>query len=81
MNYRLHSEWIHLDPILNDSVIDTSGAGDWTASALINELFKNKSVLSIDVLSQSDLEIALNNAQKVGAASCSYEGARGMMLG
>lgn len=28
---------------------------------------------------ESDLEIALKKAQKVGAESCSYEGARGMM--
>jgi fructokinase len=30
-------------------------------------------------LLESDLETALNEAQKVGAESCSYEGARGMM--
>ena len=40
LNFRLNSEWIHLEPFTNDNVVDTSGAGDWTAAALINELFK-----------------------------------------
>lgn len=77
--YRLNSDWIHLEPVLNENVVDTAGAGDWTAAALINNLFKDKPVHDISELSVSDLEIALNQAQKVGAESCSYEGARGMM--
>ena len=44
-----------------------------------NNLFKNKVVLEISSLLKSDLETALNEAQKVGAESCSYAGARGMM--
>ena len=55
------------------------GAGDWTAAALINNLFKHKVVFGICDLLESDLETALKEAQKVGAESCSYEGARGMM--
>lgn len=77
--YRLDSDWIHLASILNEFVVDTAGAGDWTAAALINNLFKNKVVLEISSLLKSDLETALNEAQKVGAESCSYAGARGMM--
>lgn len=77
--YRLNSGWVHLDPVANDKVVDTSGAGDWTAAALINELFKDKEVKSISSFSASQIEKALNEAQKVGAKSCSYEGARGMM--
>ena len=57
--------------------MDTSGAGDWTAAAFINELFKSRKGLTD--LKEADIEIALNEAQKIGAQSCSYEGARGMM--
>lgn len=79
LRYRLHSEWIQMAPIYNDNIVDTAGAGDWTASALINELFKDKQVKSINDFSLNEIIMALNTAQEVGAKSCSYEGARGMM--
>ena len=79
LSYRHNSDWIHLTPVLNKYVVDTAGAGDWTAAALINILFKDKVVLKISGILESDVETALNEAQKVGAKSCSYEGARGMM--
>lgn len=81
LNYKLNSDWIHLEPFLNEHVVDTAGAGDWTAAALINELFKDKETKRIAEYSASEIENALNEAQKVGAQSCSYEGARGMMQG
>lgn len=77
LNFRLNSEWIHLEPAVNDHVVDTSGAGDWTAAALINELFKEGH--GVECLLKADLESVLNKAQVIGAKSCSYEGARGMM--
>lgn len=79
LSYRLNSDWVHLASVLNECVVDTAGAGDWTAAALINNLFKDKVVLEISSLLKSDLETALNEAQNVGAESCSYAGARGMM--
>ena len=79
LNYRLSGDWKHLEPVANEKVVDTAGAGDWTAAALINYLFKDKVMFGINNLLESDLETALNEAQKVGAESCSYEGARGMM--
>ena len=79
LSYRLNSDWIHLAPVSNEYVVDTAGAGDWTSAALINNLFKDKVMLGICALLESDLETAMNEAQKVGAKSCSYEGARGMM--
>ena len=79
MSYRMNAGWVHLNPVPNDKVVDTAGAGDWTAAALINELFKEKEIKDICRLSASEIESALNEAQKVGARSCSYEGARGMM--
>lgn len=79
LRYRLSGDWKHLEPVANEKVVDTAGAGDWTAAALINNLFKHKVVFGICDLLESDLETALKEAQKVGAESCSYEGARGMM--
>ena len=79
LSYRLNGDWKHLEPVANEKVVDTAGAGDWTAAALINYLFKDKLVFGIFNLLESDLETALKEAQKVGAESCSYEGARGMM--
>lgn len=77
LSYRLNSGWKHLEPMANDKVVDTAGAGDWTAAAFINELFNSRKGLS--GIKAADIEKALNEAQKVGAQSCSYEGARGMM--
>lgn len=79
LNYRLDSSWKHLAPVVNEKVVDTAGAGDWTSATLINKLFKDKLMFGISNLLVSDLETALNEAQEVGAESCSYEGARGMM--
>lgn len=79
LSYRLNSGWKHLESVANDNVVDTAGAGDWTAAAFISEVFKNNDIKSISHLSASDIEKALSAAQKVGAISCSYEGARGMM--
>ena len=77
--YRLNSEWIHQEPVLNRNVVDTAGAGDWTAAALINELFKDKEIKSTSSFTASEIKSALMAAQQVGAKSCSFEGARGMM--
>lgn len=77
LRYRLDLGWIHLEPVPNDKVIDTAGAGDWTTAAFINELFKTRN--GISGISAVEIEKALNDAQKIGAQSCSYEGARGMM--
>lgn len=79
LSFRFKSEWMHLDPVVNDNVVDTAGAGDWTAAALISKLYKDKELRKISEFSQEDIIIALNEAQAVGAKSCSYEGARGMM--
>lgn len=77
LNYRLSEGWKHLEPIENDKIVDTAGAGDWTAAAFINELFNSRKGLR--GFTEPYIEEALNEAQKVGAESCSYEGARGMM--
>ena len=77
--YRLNSDWNHLEPVHNDNVVDTAGAGDWTAAALINELYNGKERQEIFTFTLAANAEALNSAQRIGAQSCSYEGARGMM--
>lgn len=77
--YRLNSDWNHLEPVHNDNVVDTAGAGDWTAAALINELYNGKERQEIFTFTLAAIAEALNSAQRIGAQSCSYEGARGMM--
>lgn len=79
LNYRLNTGWKHLEPFANDKVVDTAGAGDWTAAALINEMFKDKEIKSISHFTAYEIEKVLYKAQIIGARSCSYEGARGMM--
>lgn len=79
LRYRLNSEWRQMEPIMNESVVDTSGAGDWTAAALINKLYKDKEIRNIGSFSKAEMEAALNESQRIGAESCSYEGSRGMM--
>lgn len=79
LNYRLNSDWKHLEPVVNENVVDTSGAGDWTAAALIDILFRDRQ--GMDCILRADLSAALNEAQRIGAQSCSFEGARGMMQG
>ncbi len=79
LTYRLNSGWTHLEPMVNDNVVDTAGAGDWTAAALINELYKDKEKHEIFHFTPTAITEALSEAQRIGAQSCSYEGARGMM--
>ena len=77
INYSIHGVWYHIAPVQNDNIVDTSGAGDWTTSVFLTELYKhalNKQNLSQDVIEQS-----LRIAQNWASQSCSYGGARGMM--
>lgn len=72
------SSWEKIDPVANDNVVDTSGAGDWTTASFLNYLRKND-MLDIKRLDTSVVREGLTFAQKIASESCSYEGARGMM--
>ena len=72
------NEWVQVPPIKNTNIIDTAGAGDWTSSAFINLLFEQNKKLND--LSECEIYNMLLNAQVFGSKSCSYEGARGMMI-
>ena len=41
---------------MNEHVVDTAGAGDCTNAALINDLYKDKEVNSVERLSLARLE-------------------------
>ena len=41
---------------MNEHLVDTAGAGDWTAVALINDLYKDKEVNLVERLSLARLE-------------------------
>lgn len=73
-----NSSWSKVPPILNETILDTSGAGDWTTAAFLNFMFDsdNRSLLLRD---KSLIEKMLYKAQQIGSLSCSYQGARGMM--
>lgn len=79
LKYSLNgSEWNILGAFENDNIVDTSGAGDWTTATFLNYL-KVHNALNIAAISESLVKEGLSEAQKIGALSCSFEGARGMM--
>lgn len=79
LKFRYNSTWIELPPIPNYQVVDTVGAGDWTTAAFIYQFYelekKHEQGISIN-----DIKSSLEKAQNIGSKSCSFEGARGMMV-
>ncbi len=71
-------DWRKIPSWKNESIIDSSGAGDWTSSIFINRIFSNK-INSLTDLSLDFIDTSLCEAQKYASNSCSFEGARGMM--
>lgn len=78
LRFRKNSDWVSVPTMANRHVIDTSGAGDWTTAAFINYIFVHEG----DVMQATTEELVacLTKAQAYGSISCSYEGARGMMI-
>ena len=72
------NDWKKISAWENKSIVDTSGAGDWTTSILINNIFEND-INSLSELKSSFIDSALIESQKYGSYSCSFEGSRGMM--
>lgn len=73
MSYRLNSDWTHQDPDHNDHVVDT--AGYWTATALINELYKDKEVNLVECFSAGKIRSNFKRSMESGSEkrSCSIE--------
>lgn len=79
LRFNLHGKaWVSLPPVLNDNIVDTSGAGDWTTAAFLNEMAK-AGITTVDELTEEQVKQFLSIAQEKASRSCSYEGARGMM--
>lgn len=70
--------WNTLPPVLNDNIVDTSGAGDWTSATFLNEMSKS-GLTTVGALTEDKVKLFLSRAQEKASQSCSYEGARGMM--
>jgi fructokinase len=74
----LDKKWHTLTAYKIENIIDSSGAGDWTTSGIIYYIEK-KYTGQLNIMSKSDIEESLNFAQKLGALSCTFVGARGLM--
>lgn len=70
--------WKTLQPVLNNNIVDTSGAGDWTSATFLNEMAK-AGIATVGKLTEDNVKQFLSIAQEKASQSCSYEGARGMM--
>lgn len=70
--------WKTLQPVPNNNIVDTSGAGDWTSATFLNEMSK-AGIATVDKLTEDNVKQFLSKAQEKASQSCSYEGARGMM--
>lgn len=79
LRFNFHGKgWVSLPPVLNDNIVDTSGAGDWTTAVFLNEMAK-AGITTVDELTGEKIKQFLSIAQEKASCSCSYEGARGMM--
>ena len=68
-------EWKALPPVVNDNVVDTEGAGDWTTAGLIFTLVRaGKPFADLD---EDDIVYILTEAQHFGSESVSYMGTKG----
>jgi fructokinase len=85
INYRINNsiegnknEWKHIPSFNLDSIIDSAGAGDWTTAGVIKGLIENN-INSINEINIETTESILKYAQTLGAFSCLFKGARGLM--
>ncbi len=71
------NEWIHLEPIKLEGLVDSAGAGDWSSAGIMKKLC----IIGMEIQNLNNEEILgiLNYGQKLGALNCLYVGARGLM--
>lgn len=74
--YETKTKWKNLAAYRVINVVDQAGAGDWCTAGIIHTLVKSRRKGS---WSQDTIESALHFGQALGALSCLYEGARGLM--
>lgn len=85
INYRINinretneNNWMHISTFNLGSIVDSSGAGDWTSAGIITGLIENK-IEGIEEINNEMIESILRYAQTLGALSCLFKGARGLM--
>jgi sugar/nucleoside kinase (ribokinase family) len=85
INYRINksfegtdNKWKHISSFNLSSIIDSSGAGDWTSAGIIKGLIENN-INSINEVTIEKIESILKYAQTLGSLSCLFKGARGLM--
>ena len=72
------SAWQHLNAPVNNTVVDTCGAGDWATAGLIDMSCKEDLTALMGMSKEAVLK-ALGFAQRLGSWNCGYAGARGSM--
>ena len=77
--YRFKSNvWNTIKAYKIADVLDTAGAGDWCSAGIIKKLLDSK-IKDLDLASSNTIKDALHYGQAVGALSCLFKGARGLM--
>ncbi|WP_010681010.1 PfkB family carbohydrate kinase [Acetivibrio cellulolyticus] len=72
------SNWERVPAYPIDEFRDASGAGDWCSAGIIYHLLETYKDTT-EQLAYEDIYDAIDNAQKLSAASCSSEGAQGLI--
>jgi len=70
--------WQKVDPVPNDNVIDSEGAGDWTSAQLIASLC-SRDLLSVDKFTEENIRECLEETVATASRSLSYLSAKGMI--
>ena len=79
VRFSLHGgDWVTLPPVPCGEVVDTEGAGDWTTSVLLDELFKG-GFSGMENLTEEEVTRALSAAQEAAARSIGYMTPKGMI--
>lgn len=82
LNYRYNiggssREWAHIPPFKLNDILDSAGAGDWTTAGIIKCIVDTDANLL--TLNKDSIEDIILHGQALGAISCFYVGARGLM--
>lgn len=71
-------DWQTIAPVVNDNVVDTEGAGDWTTSQLIACLCE-EDILSVSKMTEENVRRCLEKACRTASRSVSFLSSKGMI--
>ena len=72
------NEWVSLDALSTEQVVDTAGAGDWTTAGIVATAARG-GLAEFDKLDRDTIQEAIRYGQALAAWTCGFEGARGGM--